>query len=133
MPCWDQFAKTLSNQEEEQTPELVISLVRWSRAWCLRLRLLPYKRHILIPSFKKQFSSYLADDIGSEDIEEMYTSAYEAIREDPVFKPTEKDVEKWKKESLARKQHKLTKREARIQEKIAAYKAGKVAVDEDDE
>lgn len=85
--------------------------------------------------FKKQFSSYLADDIGSEDIEEMYTSAYEAIREDPVFKPTEKDVEKWKKESLARKQHKLTKtqREARIQEKIAAYKAGKVAVDEDDE
>jgi large subunit ribosomal protein L5e len=82
-------------------------------------------------SFKKQFSSYLADDIGSEDIEELYTAAYEAIREDPVFKPTEK----WKKESLARKQHKLTKaqREARVQEKIAAYKAGKTADVEDDE
>ena len=87
-------------------------------------------------SFKKQFSSYLADDIGSDDIEEIYTSAYEAIREDPVFKPTEKDVEKWKKESLARKTHKLThaQRAERVQTKIAAYKAGKTAdVEEDDE
>ena len=85
-------------------------------------------------SFKKQFSTYLADDIGSEDIEEMYTSAYEAIREDPTFKPTEKDVAKWKKESLSRKQHKLTKaqRDARVQEKIAAYKAGKTVEDDEE-
>lgn len=90
----------------------------------------------ITPRFKKQFASYLADDIGSDDIEEMYTSAYEAIREDPEFKPTEKDVAKWKKESLARKQHKLTKaeRESKVQEKIAAYKAGRgIEEDEDEE
>lgn len=84
-------------------------------------------RSLLIPSFKKQFSTYLADDIGSDDIEEIYTSAYEQIREDPEFKPTEKDVAKWKKASLEFKQSKLSKeqRENRVQEKIAAYKAGR--------
>ncbi|KAI6119298.1 hypothetical protein EDD16DRAFT_1581430 [Pisolithus croceorrhizus] len=39
------------------------------------------------------------DGIGSEDIEEMYTNAYAAIREDPTFKPTEKTKD-WKAESL---------------------------------
>jgi large subunit ribosomal protein L5e len=86
--------------------------------------------------FKKQFATYLADDIGSDDMEELYTAAYAAIREDPAFKPTEKDTEKWKKESLARKQHKLNReqRRTRVEDKIAAYKAGKTAAaDEDDE
>ncbi|KAI9634536.1 putative 60S ribosomal protein l5-b [Dioszegia hungarica] len=86
--------------------------------------------------FKKQFATYLADDIGSDDIEEVYTSAYAAIREDPSFTATEKDTEKWKKESLSRKQHKLNReqRRSRVEEKIAAYKAGKLAAaDSDDE
>ena len=48
--------------------------------------------------FKKHFSSYLNDDIGSEDIEEIYEKAYEAIREDPDFKPTEKSKD-WAAES----------------------------------
>jgi len=79
--------------------------------------------------FKKQFATYLADDIGSDDIEEVYTAAYAAIREDPSFKATEKDTEKWKKESLSRKQHKLNReqRRSRVEEKIAAYKAGKAS------
>lgn len=85
--------------------------------------------------FKKQFATYLASDIGSADIEEMYTAAYEKIREDPTFKPSEKDVAKWKKESDSHRAKKSTKeqRRARIQEKIAAYKAGKVADVEEDE
>ncbi|ORY24663.1 60s ribosomal protein l5-b [Naematelia encephala] len=87
--------------------------------------------------FKKQFASYLADDIGSADIEELYSSAYAAIREDPSFKPTEKDVAKWKAESAKHRTPKLTReqRRARIDEKLAAYKAGKLAVaeEEDDE
>ncbi|KAM0787057.1 hypothetical protein ACM66B_006320 [Microbotryomycetes sp. NB124-2] len=33
--------------------------------------------------FKKQFSSYLEDDMGSEDIEEMYREAHQKIRESP--------------------------------------------------
>lgn len=86
--------------------------------------------------FKKQFASYLAADIGSADIEELYSSAYEKIREDPEFKPTEKDVEKWKAESLKRKTHKLTRaqRKERVADKIKLYKEGKAAGgDEDDE
>jgi large subunit ribosomal protein L5e len=77
--------------------------------------------------FKKQFSTYLAEDIGSEDIEELYTSAYAAIRENPEFKATEKDVAKWKSESLKLKQIPLTReqRRARVDEKIAAFKAAR--------
>jgi large subunit ribosomal protein L5e len=87
--------------------------------------------------FKKQFSTYLAADIGSADIEEIYTSAYEKIRENPEFKPTEKDVEKWTAESKKGRSTKLNRaqRKERVAEKIKLYKAGKTAGgdDEDDE
>ncbi|WVW80354.1 hypothetical protein I302_102334 [Kwoniella bestiolae CBS 10118] len=85
--------------------------------------------------FKKQFASYLAADVSSADIEEIYTEAYAKIREDPSFTPTEKDTAKWKSESKKHKTPKSTKEEkqARIQEKIEAYKSGKIAVDEDEE
>ncbi|WWC68437.1 60S ribosomal protein uL18 [Kwoniella pini CBS 10737] len=85
--------------------------------------------------FKKQFSSYLAADVGSADIEEIYTEAYAKIREDPSFTPTEKDVAKWKSESKKYKAPKSTKEEkqSRIQAKIEAYKAGKVDAAEEDE
>ncbi|KAG1768159.1 60S ribosomal protein L5 [Suillus occidentalis] len=86
--------------------------------------------------FKKQFSSYLADDIGSEDIEEIYTNAYAAIREDPTFQPSEKTKD-WKAEGLKYKKSKLTleERRARIQAKIEAFKAsgGEAAAAEDDD
>ncbi|TFY81939.1 hypothetical protein EWM64_g2073 [Hericium alpestre] len=88
--------------------------------------------------FKKQFSTYLADGIGSDDMEEIYTNAYAAIREDPTFKPTEKTKD-WKAETLKFKTHRLTyeQRKAKIQEKIEAFKAGAGAgagaVEEDEE
>ncbi len=77
--------------------------------------------------FKKQFATYLADGVGSDDIEEIYSNAYAAIRENPEFKPTEKDVAKWKVESTKFKSPKLDReqRAQRVQEKIAAYKAAK--------
>lgn len=76
-------------------------------------------------SFKKQFSTYLADGVGSEDIEEIYTNAYAAIREDPTFKPTDKSKD-WKSESQKYRTPKLTleQRRQRIQEKIEAFQAG---------
>ena len=85
--------------------------------------------------FKKQFSTYLADGVGSEDIEEVFTNAYAAIRENPEFTPKEKDVAKWKSESQKYRTPKLTKeqRDARIEEKIAAYRAGQASEDEDEE
>ena len=83
--------------------------------------------------FKKQFSTYLADGVGSEDIEEVFTAASAAIREDPEFKPTEKDTVKWTAESKKYKSPKLTyeQRQARVEEKIAAYKAGQASDDEE--
>ncbi|PWN95708.1 putative RPL5-60S large subunit ribosomal protein L5.e [Tilletiopsis washingtonensis] len=76
--------------------------------------------------FKKHFSSYLEDDIGSDDIEGIWEEAYEKIREDPEYKPTDKSKD-WAAESKKYKATKLTyaERKAKVQEKIAAFKAGK--------
>ncbi|TFY54093.1 hypothetical protein EVG20_g9850 [Dentipellis fragilis] len=84
--------------------------------------------------FKKQFSTYLADGVGSEDMEEIYTNAYAAIREDPTFKPSEKTKD-WKAESLKFKTHRLTleQRKANIQAKIEAFKSGADAIEEDED
>ena len=71
-------------------------------------------------------------------MEEIYTNAYAAIREDPVFKPTEKTKD-WKAETLKYKVNRLTleQRKAKIQEKIEAFQAGagaeEEAEDEDEE
>ncbi|OJT03778.1 60S ribosomal protein L5-B [Trametes pubescens] len=72
--------------------------------------------------FKKQFATYLADGVGSEDMEEIYTNAYAAIREDPTFKPSDKSKD-WASESKKFRTPKLTleQRRARIQEKIEAF------------
>ncbi|KAH6914857.1 60s ribosomal protein l5-b [Coprinopsis sp. MPI-PUGE-AT-0042] len=82
--------------------------------------------------FKKQFASYLADDIGSDDIEDMYKSAHASIREDPTFKPTDKSKD-WKAESAKYQTKKLTleQRRERIAAKIEKFQAG--GNDEDDE
>lgn len=85
--------------------------------------------------FKKQFSTYLADGVGSEDIEEIYTNAYAAIREDPTFKPTDKTKD-WKAETKKYSTPKLTlaQRKERIQAKIEAFQAtGGAEADEEDE
>lgn len=78
--------------------------------------------------FKKVFSSYLEDDIGSEDLEELYENAYAAIREDPTFKPSDKSKD-WAAESKKYKQTKLTyeQRKAKIADKIKAFQAGQSA------
>lgn len=91
--------------------------------------------HIHISSrFKKQFASYLEDGIGSGDIEEVYTSAHAAIREDPTFKPSDKSTD-WKAESLKHKVHRYTLEERR--EKIAAriekFKSGGADEEEEEE
>jgi len=87
--------------------------------------------------FKKQFSTYLADDVGSADIEEIYTNAYAAIREDPTFKPTDKSQD-WAAESRKHKTPRLTydQRQQNIAAKIELFKAGAHAAadgDDDDE
>ncbi|KAJ7180116.1 hypothetical protein C8R43DRAFT_1056112 [Mycena crocata] len=86
--------------------------------------------------FKKQFATYLADGVGSEDIEDIYIGAHAAIREDPAFKPTDKSKD-WKAESSKFRDPKLThaQRQERIAAKIERFKAGgnAAAADDDDD
>jgi large subunit ribosomal protein L5e len=75
--------------------------------------------------FKKQFSTALEQEVGSEDLEDMWTEAFEKIREDPSFTASDKSKD-WAAESKKYKATKLTyeQRKAKIADKIAAFKAG---------
>ncbi|GAA5869874.1 hypothetical protein JCM16303_001826 [Sporobolomyces ruberrimus] len=78
--------------------------------------------------FRKHFSKMLADDISSEDIEDMYREAHEKIREDPSYTKTEKaDLAKWKEASKKTHPKKLSlqQRRERVQAKKDAYYAAK--------
>ena len=75
--------------------------------------------------YKSQFQQYLDDDIDAEGLEDLYTEAHAAIREDP-WKKVESDEpkktkEEWKQESLKYKTRKSTKEEKdkRVKERIA--------------
>ncbi|KAJ7754262.1 hypothetical protein DFH07DRAFT_823468 [Mycena maculata] len=84
--------------------------------------------------FKKQFATYLADGVGSEDIEDIYIGAHAAIREDPTFKPTDKSKD-WKSESAKFRDTRLThaQRKERIAAKIEKFKSGGDAAEEEDD
>lgn len=77
--------------------------------------------------YRSLFAGYLADEIEAEDVEEIYANAHAKIRENPVFKPTEKKFTKdqYAAESKKFRQVKLTKaeRQERINQKIAAFQA----------
>ena len=87
--------------------------------------------------FKKQFSTYLADGVGSEDMEEIYAAAYAAIREDPSFTPTEKS-KNWAEESkqYQDKRTSYDTKKAKIAAKIQLWndsRAGQAADSEEEE
>ncbi|KAK4065148.1 uncharacterized protein Triagg1_8587 [Trichoderma aggressivum f. europaeum] len=72
--------------------------------------------------YNSQFSKYIEDDIEADGLEDLYTEAHKAIREDP-FKKVEgekKTKEEWKAISLKHKTHRLSKAEkaANVQAKI---------------
>jgi large subunit ribosomal protein L5e len=76
--------------------------------------------------YKSQFNKYIENEVEADGLEEVYTEAHAAIREDP-FKKDEDDGEKkdkdyWKAEGKKHKTNKLSKEEkdSRIKEKIAA-------------
>ncbi|KAI9730893.1 MAG: 60S ribosomal protein L5 [Cirrosporium novae-zelandiae] len=78
--------------------------------------------------YKSQFQGYIDDDIEADGLEDLYTEAHKAIREDPVKKDDEastKSKEEWKAETKKHMQVKLTKEEKqkRVQSKIAELKA----------
>ncbi|KAF8193824.1 ribosomal L18 C-terminal region-domain-containing protein [Mycena galopus ATCC 62051] len=81
--------------------------------------------------FKKQFASYLTDGVSSEDI---YISGRAAIREDPVFKPSDKSKD-WKTKSVKHRSKCLTyaERKQNITAKIEKFTAGGDAAEADEE
>lgn len=75
--------------------------------------------------YKSQFQKYLDNDTEADGLEDMYTEAHSAIREDPFKKDEEaeenkKSKEEYKKESLKHRKKKLSKEEkdSRIKAKI---------------
>ncbi|KAL4943139.1 ribosomal L18 C-terminal region-domain-containing protein, partial [Aspergillus oleicola] len=74
--------------------------------------------------FRGQFHKYTENEIDAGDIEDLYTEAHKAIREDP-FKKDEsegpkKSKEEWKAESKKYRKGKLSheERKARVEAKI---------------
>merc|ERR1712098_769074 len=78
--------------------------------------------------YTSQFQGYIDDEIEADGLEELYTEAHKAIREDPFKKVDDagekKTKEEWKKEALKFKGRKLTKEEKveRVKAKIAELK-----------
>eukprot|EP01023_Acetabularia_acetabulum_P021938 TRINITY_DN2168_c0_g1_i1.p1 TRINITY_DN2168_c0_g1~~TRINITY_DN2168_c0_g1_i1.p1 ORF type:complete len:297 (-),score=70.87 TRINITY_DN2168_c0_g1_i1:230-1120(-) len=78
--------------------------------------------------YNKQFSTFIEEGVEGDDLEDLYKSVHEAIREDPTFasqaKPKpEGEQKKWKPVKLT-----LDERKAALKQKLAMLKA-----DEDDE
>jgi large subunit ribosomal protein L5e len=75
--------------------------------------------------YKSQFSKYIEEDVEADGLEELYSEAHKAIREDPLKKDEDegekKTKEEWKAEGLKYRKKKLTKEEKdqRIKEKIS--------------
>ena len=74
--------------------------------------------------FQSQFQKYIEDDVEAEGLEDLYTEAHKAIREDP-FKKAESDApkktkEEWKAESKKFKTPKSTKeqKQENVRQKI---------------
>lgn len=73
--------------------------------------------------YASQFQKYIDDDLEADGIEDLYTEAHAAIREDPwkkVESADKKTKEQWKAISKKHRSGKLTKAEKqkRVQEKI---------------
>lgn len=79
--------------------------------------------------FRSQFQKYVDDDVEADGLEDLYTEAHKAIREDPFKKyeseAPQKTKEEWKAISKTFRTAKLTKaeKEARVQERIQALLA----------
>lgn len=79
--------------------------------------------------YKSQFQQYIDDDVEADGLEDLYTEAHKAIREDP-FKKYESDApkkskEEWKAESKKYRAKKLSwdERRERVKSKITELRA----------
>ncbi|RHZ66695.1 60S ribosomal protein L5 [Aspergillus turcosus] len=74
--------------------------------------------------YRSQFTKYIENEIDAGDLEDIYTEAHKAIREDPFKKDEDeepkKSKEEWKAESKKYRKTKLSReeRKARVEQKI---------------
>lgn len=79
--------------------------------------------------YKSQFNKYIDGDVEADGLEDLYTEAHAAIREDPLKKDDDeyekKSKDEWKAEGKKYKTAKLTKeeRDEKIKEKISTAAA----------
>mmetsp|Transcript_11725 Transcript_11725/g.31553 ORF Transcript_11725/g.31553 Transcript_11725/m.31553 type:complete len:302 (-) Transcript_11725:453-1358(-) len=80
--------------------------------------------------YQEQFAKFIENDIGPDDLEEMYEKAHEAIREDPSMQKTEKQdsYPKHKKAKMS-----LSQKRDRVRQKIESYKKKQAAADDEEE
>lgn len=75
--------------------------------------------------YKSQFNRYIENDIEADGLEDLYSEAHKAIREDPFKKDDDegdkKSKDEWKAEGKKYKQAKLTREEKaqKVKEKIS--------------
>lgn len=81
-------------------------------------------------SLAPQFAGFIAEDIGPDDLEDMYTKGHAAIRENPAAQLTAKED---KYPSHKRGKMSLSQKRDRIRQKIASYKKKTAAADDDDD
>lgn len=79
--------------------------------------------------YQEQFAKFIEADIGPDEIEDMYSSAHEAIRENPAMELTKKEDSY---PCLKKKKTSHSQKKNRIAQKIAAARK-KAAADEEDE
>lgn len=74
-------------------------------------------------AYQKQFSKYIKLGITADDLEQLYTKAHEAIRADPLRKPSEKDKTKIVKKRWNAAKLTLEERKQNIADRKEAFLA----------
>jgi len=82
-------------------------------------------------TYKRQFSKYIENGITGDNIEEMYTKAHAAIREDPEHKPKEKKQYTGKPKRWNRIKKSRQERNARVEQLKKNFLAKQEEEDED--
>jgi hypothetical protein len=87
---------------------------------------------VLTPErYQTQFAKFIEEGIEGDGLEEMYENAHKAIREDPTFKPTEKEASYPKVNDQPRRTYE--ERKAAVQAKKDAMRAALEAADDDED
>lgn len=81
--------------------------------------------------YQSQFSKFIEDDIEGEALEDLYTEAFEKIREDPAYVKTEKQASYEPRNPQHKKN--LAERKAAVAQKKAAMREALLADDDDDD